>query len=187
MIKQHRLVLSILLLATTLATAGAIKTWASGATLNSADLNNNFAHIHNAMVGGHGARLVDADVSGSAAIALSKIAGISAIILPKAWAHVSLAASGCNTGAYPDACDFTGSGVTGISNTALGVYTVTLSTTPANAAFAVVVNPVTAGGTFDRTCIPGDFAAAAPQFTIKCFDLAAGAATPGFSFIYMDN
>lgn len=56
------------------AVAGYIKVWGPGDTFMSQDINGNFAHIHSLMVGGHGARLVNADVSPSAGIAHSKLA-----------------------------------------------------------------------------------------------------------------
>jgi hypothetical protein len=54
--------------------AGAIKTWQPGEIITTTDLNAALQHIHNKMVGGHGARLVDADVAAGAAIATSKLA-----------------------------------------------------------------------------------------------------------------
>lgn len=55
------------------ALAGSIHVWSTNDVLSASDLNGNFAHIHNLMVGGHGPRLVDADVSGGANIAYTKI------------------------------------------------------------------------------------------------------------------
>lgn len=66
----------------TVALAGPIKVWVAGETITASDINANFAHIHNLMVGSHGARLVNADVSASAAIAHSKLA--TPALLPKA-------------------------------------------------------------------------------------------------------
>lgn len=71
---KMRAVLVILGLMSTLAVASAIKVWSPGDVLSTTDLNANFSHIHSLMVGGHGARLVDADVSGSAALSHSKLA-----------------------------------------------------------------------------------------------------------------
>ena len=53
--------------------ANPIKTWLAGDVITAADLNSALGHIHNTMVGAHGPRLVNADVSASAAISLSKI------------------------------------------------------------------------------------------------------------------
>lgn len=65
---------------------GPIKSWFSGDIITSGDLNGNFEHIHNTMVGGHGARLTNADVSTSANIASSKLAGGAGIAV--GWASV---------------------------------------------------------------------------------------------------
>src|SRR5687767_8565450 len=47
-------------------TKGAIKSWSTGETIGNAEMNANFTHIHTNMVGGHGGRLTDIDVSASA-------------------------------------------------------------------------------------------------------------------------
>lgn len=185
--RKHIPAILALSLFATLACAGAIKSWSSSETLRSADLNSNFSHIHNNMVGGHGARLVNADVSASAAISLSKI-NVTAIAYPKAWAQVPLV-NLCNTGSYPAACTpLRGTGVTSISNTALGRYQVTLSYTPTDLDFAVMVTPIEAASPGGRACSVLSLATTAPQFSIQCFDLATPTATGvGFSFIIMDD
>lgn len=86
--KKHLPTLIFLLLASTFIFAGPIKTWASSDVLTSTDLNQAFQHIHNSMVGGHGARLVDADVAANAAIQQSKISGLSTTSA-KCWGRVS--------------------------------------------------------------------------------------------------
>lgn len=89
-------------LVTGMAFAGSIKSWSNGQTLTAADLNANFNHIHGLMVGGHGARLVDADVSGSAAIASSKLAQGSGIA--DAWG----VANGSMTNSFVEGFNMTG-------------------------------------------------------------------------------
>ena len=74
-----------------LTVAGAIKTWGSGDTLLSSDLNGNFQHIHNVMVGGHGARLVNADVSNSAAIRYSKMQ--TPVVVPRIFGVINCTTS----------------------------------------------------------------------------------------------
>lgn len=120
------------------ALAGAIKSWASGEYLLSGDLNANFNHIHNTMVGGHGARLMNADVSASAAIAHTKMA--SPALLPKAVAIVGSQVGGgtactsgtCSLGFMQPASFFS------VAHTATGKYTVTMSAR-ANAVYVPVV------------------------------------------------
>lgn len=113
--------------------AGIIKSWSAGDTLTTADVNANFQHIHNSMVGGHGARLKDADVSATANISATKIAGK---LIPRAWA---LIASGCSAGA----CTLTeSSGITSAAASST-TLTVTLNYTATDSDFAVFVTPNT--------------------------------------------
>lgn len=162
--KKFGKVLVFLLALGGVALAGAIKTWVSGETLTAADLNSNFAHIHNSMVGGHGARLVNADVSASAAISHTKMA--TPALLPKAWAFVG-AAGAC--GASP--CTISASsGVSGVTRGGAGTYSVTLSPARANAVYGVLVT----SGTGALYCI--GIPASALLVTVVCYD-AAGAVT----------
>ncbi len=136
--RKHLPVILALTIFATLATAGAIKSWASGETLHSADLNANFNHIHNLMVGGHGARLVDADVSSSANIAQSKIAGLTTALnnlndagvpqvntLVRAWGVFTTLCGAPTCGEVLSGQN----GITSVSNTATGVWTVTWTAT----------------------------------------------------------
>lgn len=161
----------VILVASALAYASTIKVWSSGEALRPSDLNDNFAHIHNLMVGGHGARLVNADVSASAAIAQSKIAGYAAF--PKGWAHV---AASCTSNPCTIA-DQSGSFVTSIARVGAGIYTVTLGTAPANAAFGVQIAPTCPTGTTGAvpvgvSCGVTGLQTIAPQFTIDCWDVS---------------
>lgn len=191
MLRNHRLSVVILSLLASVAVAGAIKVWSSGETLTSAQLNANFSHIHSLMVGGHGARLVNADVAANAAIALSKIA-ITPALLPKAYANVEPASgTTCNTGSYPLACAFSGSGVSGVSNTALGTYAVTLSANPTNTDFAVIASAHLTGF---RAMTSTGFSVTGPHFVVYSNTLpnpdggtAAAPVGTSFSFVYLDN
>lgn len=124
-------------------TASTIKVWTNGDALTPADLNAVFAHIHNNMVGGHGARLVDADVSASAAIAQSKISGLTTSLasVPKAWAAMISASCG---GAVCAETITAGSGVASISHTGTGTWTVTWTVARSDAFYAVMVSPYNA-------------------------------------------
>lgn len=111
---------------------GAIKTWSTGETLTSTDLNANFAHIHSNMVGGHGGRLVDADVNAAAAISTSKLAAKS--LIPVAWASMTYG-SACAAGT----CGLqASSGITSITYFGASAYTVTMSTTRTDTSYAVI-------------------------------------------------
>lgn len=114
------------------ASAGAIKTWASGETLTSSDLNAAFQHIHSLMVGGHGGRLVDADVSSSANIASSKIKGGSG--LPKAYGR---SATTCGAGTCPLSSSYN---ISSIVWAALGQYTVTFTNQLTDSNYIAIAN-----------------------------------------------
>lgn len=119
-----------------LANASAIKVWTTE-TFRATDLNTTLAHVHDNMVGGHGARLVNADVATTAAIAHSKLA--TPAIVPKAWAYVgsaTCAASPCTVAV--------GSGISGITRTSAGLYVATFTTTRSDTNYGVGVTPATA-------------------------------------------
>ncbi len=159
-----------------LANAAAIKVWVSGELLRYTDLNANFAHIHNLMVGGHGARLVNADVSTTAAIAHSKLA-VPALV-PKAFAAVF---STCAAGT----CTIDSSSrVTSITWAAAGQYLITLAYTPVNASFAAITGPLQS----NTECYPSTVQTAAPQITMQCRTIStlAGVNAP-FQFLVMDE
>jgi hypothetical protein len=153
-----------------IASAGSIKVWVAE-TLKYSDLNTNFSHIHNSMVGGHGARLVNADVSTSAAIAHSKMA--TPALIPKAWVAVNgdCTASPC-------------SGVTSLTRSGTGEYVVNLTTTRANTSYLVLVAPVDATGI--RGCRIS--AVTTSTISISCYDENANAAVDtGLSVVVLDD
>lgn len=110
---------------------GAIHTWTTGDRLNAADLNANFQHIHNLMVGGHGARLVDGDITASAAISSSKLAAYR--LIPRAWVVMD------NVCVAPATCTITASvNIASVTSGTTGNYTVTLDYTATNGSYAVM-------------------------------------------------
>jgi hypothetical protein len=175
--RNHRLSLIILSLLATAGTAGAIKVWSTGETLTASQLNANFSHIHSLMVGGHGARLVNADVSTSAAIASTKLANGSGI--PKYW--VSLAYSGAGCGTAVSACTVTGATGVTVTGTGVGLYQVggIVATVP----YGVVLS-LKGDGTA-RICDTVNYAATTVD--IVCRTAAGAAVDVGFSLIVMDN
>jgi len=138
--------------------AGAIHSWASGERLNAADLNANFNHIHNLMVGGHGGRLVDADVSGSAAISTTKLAICNTIpVWPRAWVTYFCDGGACGLSVGENVSSVARSG---------GNSTVTLGYTPTDGKFATE-------STFNSSkgfCNTQGIQQAAPQITVHCWD-----------------
>lgn len=87
--------LAVALVLSFIAWGNPIKTWIPGDIITAADLNSALGHIHTTMVGGHGARLVNADVASNAAISLSKISGGLAQT-SHAWGRFDCATS-CST------------------------------------------------------------------------------------------
>lgn len=169
------LVLLGFILSAGIAYASAIKTWSSGETIRAADLNSNFAHIHNNMVGGGHNLLTNADVSASAGIAHTKLA--TPALLPKAWAAMLTA---CNA---PGACTIAaGSGISAITRTgSTGVYTVDFSGRT-DTSFGVLVQ----ANTNSTTCAAQ--ITSITRVTVYCTDLAAPtAADTLFTVLLLDN
>lgn len=164
------------------AQASSIKVWTFNEVLKATDLNNNFAHIHNTMVGGHGARLVAGDVATSLTV-----------LFPDAWAMVGTPGGTACDGAAAagTACaTIEQTGVTQVSaNNSVGQYRVNLSYSPANASFIVVFGSHTA----DHECqTTGAFTSGAgdvngTNFLVECNDMTGAAANAVFSFVLMDT
>ncbi len=163
--------------------AGSIKTWSNGEVLSSTDLNANFNHIHGTMVGGHGARLVNADISTSAAISHAKLA--TPTLVPKAWAYVSACPDPGDAGTANPCTIGAKQSVSTITRAGDGEYEVTLSYTPHDVAFAVVVSSTTSA-TFCNVPVVG-MSTSGPNFVVICRDDGGTLTTSGFSFIVMDD
>ena len=165
------------------ALAGSIKSWSNGEILGSDDLNSNFSHIHGTMVGGHGARLVNADVASNAAIAHTKLA--TPALLPKAWAYVG--SSACTTGTCAQAAS-AGAAMT-ITWTGSGAYTVTWGTARSNANYAVFLSAHTVTASVPPSCYATGLGTT--QFLMTCYDHddadPPDATDMSFSILVMDN
>lgn len=173
-------ILCILLLAT-LAVASSIKVWSGGEILRSSDLNSNFAHIHNNMVGGHGPRLVDADVSASAAIAHSKMA--TPALVPKAYAMVTN--TPCATPATCTIQPSSGAGISQIVGLAgTGTYRIDWSPARADAVYTVMLT--CEGPTFCVCTVEQATLGTASAF-VDCFDAAGAAVDASFNVVMLDN
>ncbi len=138
---MKKTLIAVAMLLALYAGASTIKVWTNGDALTAADLNAVFAHIHGTMVGGHGARLVNADVSASAAISQSKI--VRGANIPRAWAASSTV---CTSNG---ACALSASNnITSVSRTAGGQYSVVLAYTTTDAGYMAMTGsggPLTAG------------------------------------------
>ena len=164
--------LGSLLVQVTPAMASALVTFSG--SISAADLNSNLNHIHNTMVGGHGARLVDADVSATAAVAHSKLA--TPALVPKIWATVgsaTCAASPCTVAA-------SGGTYTNVTRSAAGTYSLNFDArTDAN--FGVLVT----SRTTDVYCYAGALTTTAAPFV--CVDAAGTEADAAFTILLLDN
>ena len=154
--------------------ASAIKSWSTGEVISSSDLNTNFSHLHATMVGGHGARLVNADVSSSAAIAHSKLA--TPALLPKAWSNVAstCAATPCTQAA--------GTGFGSVTRTSQGIYVATPSVTPVDGAYAATVTALHA--TLKIYCY---VVTQSSSITFHCVDEGGTLQDTGFNILFLDN
>jgi hypothetical protein len=156
-----------------LALASPLKVWVVGETLTYSDINANFQHIHSLMVGGHGPRLTNADVSGSAAISHSKLA--SPALVPKLWATVASCSSN------PCTISEQSGGISSVGWTSAGVMTVNFSAR-ANATFAAIV---TGRGTASVEC--HSLGQTTTTVGISCTTTNTAAATnSGFSILILD-
>lgn len=168
------------------AQASAIKTWTVNEVLKATDLNSNFNHLHNTMVGSHGARLVDADVATGAAISHTKMA--TPALLPKAWATLTTVCDGA--AAAGTACTINESSqVTAVkSNGTAGQYRVDLTYSPPNAVFNVLVTAISV----DIYCVVHTFVATTgdangTNFIVACKTDASAATNTAFSFALIDT
>jgi hypothetical protein len=175
-------VLSMLAMAA-ISYASSIKTWSTNERLRSSDLNTVLAHLHDSMVGNGHSLLLNADVSGSAAIAHSKLA--TPALVAKAWGGTSTV---CTTGT----CSLSQSSkVTSVTWNATGIYHVTLAYTPGSTSFVVVTSCPNATAGTHCNCNSYTPAVASPHFKIQCYSAASGAAPAtannNFSFVVYDT
>ena len=176
-----RVALFSLMLVGAVALAGSIKVWSAGDTLSSSDLNANFSHIHNNMVGGHGARLVNADVSTTANIAYTKIQNGRGI----ARASASMPAAACAAGTCTVAESLN---ITSIAWSSTGVYLVTLSYTATDNDFIVLASAGSKAATTANVTLCRGVATSTTTATISCFDPRTNtAADSQFSFAIFDS
>lgn len=159
-----------------IAGAGSIKTWTGGDTLTISDLNDNFDHLHDNMVGGHGARLVDSDISTSAAITHSKMATPMAI--PKA---MSVVPPGCTSGTCSQNISWN---VSAVAWNTTGLYDVTLSPARDDAVYGVMITGWLNTG---ANCSVGSASLTTTGFSVQCTNTAGTAADSGFTFVIYDN
>ena len=155
--------------------ASPIHVFNSGDAMTSSDINANFSHIHSTMVGGHGPKLVNADVNASAAIAHTKLA--TPALLPKLWwsGTTACAATPCAS------ADSSGFGT--VTRSAAGTYLANFSVTRIDANYGIWITTLASGQT---NCIPTSRNAGSVQ--IGCVNTSTGAATDAsFSILILDS
>lgn len=135
---KQKLIIAVVCGVALVALAGPIKTWNAGEVVTASDINANFQHIHNLMVGGHGARLVNADVSASAGISHSKLA--TPALVPKAMGGIVTPCDG-GTCTWNVNSGFSST----ITRGSAGQYTLTFASARPNAAYVPIVT-LTADG-----------------------------------------
>lgn len=105
--------------------ATAIQRWKVGEVLRYQDLNANFAHIHDTMIGNNHGFLYNNDISDTAGISQSKFAGASA-----AWPLAKFSSKGvvadCIIGDFCQVSRLTGLDFVTVKHDATGAYTVKL-------------------------------------------------------------
>lgn len=163
-------ILAALFLAS-LAIGGPIKSWSGNEFITAADLNANFTHLHNSVGHGHGGVIVNADVSGSAAIAHSKMA--TPALLPKLWGTTGATACAASPCTLTDS-----STITSVTRSGAGVYAANF-TARNNANYGVLVT------SHISTVACYVNARTTTTFAVLCFDSATGATPTDSSFTVM--
>lgn len=169
-----------IVLAATIAVGGSIKVWSNGDWVLASDLNANFQHIHDTMVGGHGARLMNSDVSASAAITHSKLATPG--LVPKAAFTIGSGSTACGTSTTCTTVGDSGLGKTVTSTGTAGTYVVTWSVARGNANYTVLVTTLYAASPVVCTLAGGT---ATVGFTVACFASTTGTATAAVVSVVM--
>lgn len=165
------------------AIAGAIHVWSSGEIIQATDLNAALLHIHSLMVGGHGPRLVNADVSASAAIATSKLADGASI--PKAFAVVT-GGSSIGTTCTSGTCTLWNShNVTSVTHVSTGVYQVVLAYTATDATYTVIGSGIFSNSQMCQPALQSNMTTAG--FRISCTDTSNSPQDGEFSFLVVDD
>ncbi len=169
-------IIAVMLILSAVAVGGTIKTWVNGDTLIAPDLNAVFQHIHNNMVGGHGARLMNSDVNASAAIAHSKLA--TPALIPKAW---GLNDTNCGVPVCNNPLTVS-SGIASVSHTATGTWIITWSTARVDALYVVFAT----AREINTSCITRDLTTTTA--TVVCYTASTGVATNAFwQVLMLDN
>ncbi|UOF79738.1 hypothetical protein [Caudoviricetes sp.] len=153
---------------------GSVKTWSAGEFITANDLNAALTHLHTNLGHGHGAVIINSDVSASAGIAHSKLA--TPALVPKAFGFISCSPSVCSSDEVY--------GIASTAYTSAGVYVVTLSAVRANTSFTVLVSSVSTASA-DVAC--HGWVLTTNTLAIRCITASTGAAVDSnFNIIVMD-
>lgn len=162
------------------AIAGPVKVWSTGSSVSAADLNANFAHLHDNVGHGHGGRIVDADVASGAAISSAKLAG--GAFIPRGVGSFGTATVVCSSN---PCASYTASGVSGaVGRTAPGIYVVNIIARP-NTVYQVLAT-VYFSGAASPLCVVDSLNVG--YFIIRCRESTTGALTDSSAgFVIFDN
>lgn len=177
---MKRLVYIAVLTVALVATAASIKVWGPGDVLSSTDLNANFAHIHNTMVGGHGPRLINADVASNAGIAHSKLA--APVLVPKAVATTV----GVCTGAGACTLAVSSRFLSIVRGGSAGTYTATFSPALNNVGFVPILTTQECAGSPPCSC-SYEPRIVGTEVNINCRDRTGTLVDVGFSLVVFDD
>lgn len=170
------------ILVASLGVGGTIKSWSAGEPLTAAQLNANFSHIHSSLVGAGHNLLVNADVSGTANIASSKLAQGAGFV--DAMVRVGDRTTACSA----DPCTITSAvGVSAVNWSSTGTYVVNFSPALSGNAILLVSTSWMTTGVADRWCFieqPG--AGTISSVGLRCRDTAAALADTSFSVIALN-
>lgn len=154
------------------AQAVSLKIWSPGETIRAADLNTNFAALN-----AYTANITDDRIAVNAQISHSKMKTPS--LIPKAWAFLSAT---CTSGNCAIAESY---GISSITRSSAGVYTVNLSYGPSDGDFATFVTaklPTTTNEVFCQVTSQDS-----PLVVVECSDDTGVATDTAFSVMIMDS
>lgn len=171
------------MLVASIGVAGSIKSWSAGEPLTAGQLNANFSHIHSSMVGNGHSLLVNADVSGTANIASSKLNQGAGMV--DAMVRVGSRTTPCTTAT----CTMYASvGVSSVTRTSTGVYVVNFSPAISDNSVLIVGNAQMVAAPFFRWCfVEMPYGGVLNSVGVACLDSAAAASDTAFSLIALNG
>lgn len=181
--KRWAPLIACLLLAGAAYAVDVFKVWTDGETLTAADLNADFTHIHNLMVGGGHNTLTNGDVAANANISDAKFAGGSTIWPVGSASYVDIA-SCSGVGSFCTITSLTGFSSVNIQHGVTGDYTVSFSPSLTDLNYAILLSTNTLPVSACHALINST-----NSFFVTCqgYVLTTAPADMPFSFFIMDD